>query len=176
MSKISLGIIGGGQLGSLLCAAAKNVNINTVVISDDEESPAKHFADHFIYSKYDNEENLTKFTSMVDKITYEFENIPYDVLSKLNKIKKVDPNPEVNKIVQHRYSEKNFLVKNNIRTTKFEKIVNENDIKKYRDLLPGILKTSTLGYDGKGQYKLKDLEDLNNHEIRFDKELSLIHI
>ena len=77
MSKISLGIIGGGQLGSLLCAAAKNININTVVISDDEESPAKHFADHFIYSKYDNEENLTKFTSMVDKITYEFENIPY---------------------------------------------------------------------------------------------------
>ena len=54
MTKISLGIIGGGQLGSLLCAAAKNININTVVISDDEDSPAKHFADHFIYSKYDN--------------------------------------------------------------------------------------------------------------------------
>ena len=128
MSKISLGIIGGGQLGSLLCAAAKNININTVVISDDQDSPAKHFADHFIYSKYDNEENLTKFTSMVDKITYEFENIPYDVLSKLNKIKKVDPNPEVNKIVQHRYSEKNFLIKNKIKTTKFEKIINESDI------------------------------------------------
>ena len=130
MSKISLGIIGGGQLGSLLCAAAKNININTVIISDDEDSPAKHFADHFIYSKYDNEENLAKFTSMVDKITYEFENIPYDVLSKLNKVKKVDPNPEVNKIVQHRYSEKNFLIKNNIKTTEFEKIINESDIKK----------------------------------------------
>ena len=52
MTKISLGIIGGGQLGSLLCAAAKNININTVVISDDEDSPAKNFADHFIYSKY----------------------------------------------------------------------------------------------------------------------------
>ena len=60
MTKISLGIIGGGQLGSLLCAAAKNININTVVISDDEDSPAKHFADYFIYSKYENEENLTK--------------------------------------------------------------------------------------------------------------------
>ena len=44
MSKISLGIIGGGQLGSLLCAAAKNININTVVISDDEDSPAKHLS------------------------------------------------------------------------------------------------------------------------------------
>ena len=167
MTKISLGIIGGGQLGSLLCAAAKNININTVVISDDEDSPAKNFANHFIYSNYENEENLKKFTSMVDKITYEFENIPYDVLSKLNKVTKVDPHPEVNKIVQHRYSEKNFLVKNNIRTTKFERIINESDIKKNKDLLPGILKTSTLGYDGKGQYKLKIVEDL---------DLSLIHI
>ena len=173
MTKISLGIIGGGQLGSLLCAAAKNININTVVISDDEDSPAKHFADHFIYSKYDNKENLKRFTSMVDKITYEFENIPYEALSKLNKVKKVDPNPEANKIVQHRYSEKNFLVKNNIKTTEFEKIINESDIKNNKDLLPGILKTSTLGYDGKGQYKLKNLEDLDNHKINFDKEFIL---
>ena len=65
MTKISLGIIGGGQLGSLLCSAAKNININTVVISDDEDSPAKHFADHFIYSKYDNEENLKKNLDIV---------------------------------------------------------------------------------------------------------------
>ena len=48
MSKISLGIIGGGQLGSLLCAAAKNININTVVNSQDEDSPAKQFSDHLI--------------------------------------------------------------------------------------------------------------------------------
>ena len=101
MSKNSLGIIGGGQLGSLLCAAAKKINIKTVVISDDEESPAKNFADHFIYSKYDNDEKLNEFVSMVDIITYEFENIPFEVLSKLNKRKKVEPNPEINKIVQH---------------------------------------------------------------------------
>ena len=129
MSKSSLGIIGGGQLGSLLCAAAKKINIKTVVISDDEESPAKNFADHFIYSKYDNDEKLNEFVSMVDIITFEFENIPFDVLSKLNKRKKVEPKPEINKIVQHRYFEKNFLLKNNIRTTKFKNITNENDIK-----------------------------------------------
>ncbi len=173
MSKISLGIIGGGQLGSLLCAAAKNINIETVIISDDEDSPAKHFADHFIYSKYDNKENLKKFSSMVDKITYEFENIPYGVLTKLNKVKKVDPHPEVIKVLQHRYSEKNFLIKNKIRITKFEKIVNESDIRKNRDLLPGILKTSTLGYDGKGQYKLRNLEDLDYLNISFDREFVL---
>ena len=88
MIKPVLGIIGGGQLGSLLSIAAKKLEIKTIIFSDDPDAPAQNFADHFIYSKYDNEENLAKFTSMVDKITYEFENIPYDVLSKLNKIKK----------------------------------------------------------------------------------------
>ena len=173
MSKNSLGIIGGGQLGSLLCAAAKKINIKTVVISDDEESPAKNFADHFIYSKYDNDEKLNEFVSMVDIITFEFENIPFEVLSKLNKRKKVEPNPEINKIVQHRYFEKNFLLENNIRTTKFKNVKNENDIKNNKDLLPGILKTSTLGYDGKGQYKLENLEELNDIKINYNREYIL---
>ena len=173
MSKNSLGIIGGGQLGSLLCAAAKKINIKTVVISDDEESPAKNFADHFIYSKYDNDEKLNEFVSMVDIITFEFENIPFEVLSKLNKRKKVEPNPEINKIVQHRYFEKNFLLENNIRTTKFKNVKNENDIKNNKDLIPGILKTSTLGYDGKGQYKLENIERINDIKINFNREYIL---
>ena len=58
MSKNSLGIIGGGQLGSLLCTAAKKINIKTVVISDDVESPANDFAVHFFQCKYDNVELL----------------------------------------------------------------------------------------------------------------------
>ena len=90
-------------------------------------------------------------------------------MSKLNKVKKVDPNPEINKIVQHRYSEKNFLTKKNIKTTEFERIVNESDIKKNKNLLPGILKTSTLGYDGKGQYPINSIDELNSLNIDFSK-------
>ena len=60
MSDIILGIIGSGQLGSLLCQAAKKLNIKTVVISDDEEGPAQNYADQFIFSQYDNQEKVNK--------------------------------------------------------------------------------------------------------------------
>ena len=76
MSDITLGIIGSGQLGSLLCQAAKKLNIKTVVISDDENGPAQNYSDEFIFSKYDNKEKIKEFISKVDIITYEFENIP----------------------------------------------------------------------------------------------------
>ena len=55
MSKsIRLGVIGGGQLGSLLCSAAKKLKVETVVLSDDKDGPAQKFCDHFIHSKYEN--------------------------------------------------------------------------------------------------------------------------
>ena len=58
MSDITLGIIGSGQLGSLLCQAAKKLKIKTVVISDDEHGPAQDYADEFIFSKYDNKDKI----------------------------------------------------------------------------------------------------------------------
>ena len=77
MSKtIRLGVIGGGQLGSFLCSAAKKLKVKTVVLSDDKEGPAQHFCDRFIYSKYDDNAKVKEFISKVDVVTYEFENIP----------------------------------------------------------------------------------------------------
>ena len=57
---IRLGVIGGGQLGSLLCSAAKKLKVKTVVLSDDKEGPAQHFCDQFIYSKYDDNKKIIK--------------------------------------------------------------------------------------------------------------------
>ena len=71
MSKITLGIIGGGQLGSMLCMAAKRLNVKTVVISDDVDAPAKNFADKFVFSSYSDNENIKEFLSQVDRITFE---------------------------------------------------------------------------------------------------------
>ena len=79
MSVSTLGIIGSGQLGSLLCQAAKKLKIKTVIISDDENGPAQNYSDEFIYSKYDNKDKIKEFMSKVDIITYEFENIPTDL-------------------------------------------------------------------------------------------------
>ena len=106
MSDITLGIIGGGQLGSLLSVAANKLNINTVIFSDDKNSPAKNFTKNFISGNYDDEKLIKEFLSKVNVITYEFENIPYKILKKLNEIKPVLPKPEINKLIQNRYTEK----------------------------------------------------------------------
>ena len=159
MKKINLGILGGGQLGSMLCMAAKKLNIYTIVWSDDPESPAKEFADEFIFSNYGDNEKFDFFTKNVDKITFEFENIPFDILDKLNSIKEVLPKPEINKIIQNRILEKDFVNDQNIKTTEYKRIINKDDLQSNVNLLPAMLKTATLGYDGKGQFKLNNLED-----------------
>ncbi len=186
MSEICVGIIGGGQLGSMLCSAAKKLKIKTVIISDDKDAPAQFFTDEFIYSDYKNQTKIEEFCSKSNFITFEFENIPYSTLSKINEIKKVQPNPLINKIVQNRLTEKDFLNKNNIKTTSYISVKNEIELRSSQDYIPGILKTCTLGYDGKGQYKIndeKELEKLNiNFEnnyileklVKLDKEISVI--
>ena len=79
MSQPVLGIIGGGQLGSMLSEAAKKIDIKTVVLSDDPDAPAKNFANKFIYGNYDDSKIITEFVNSVDLVTYEFENIPFDL-------------------------------------------------------------------------------------------------
>ena len=89
MSKITLGIIGGGQLGSMLALAAKKIDVKTIIFSDDKDSPAKKFSDKFIYSQYDDKQKINEFIEEANIITYEFENIPYETLNEINKSKPV---------------------------------------------------------------------------------------
>ena len=84
MSESTLGIIGSGQLGSMLCQAAKKLNVRTVVISDDEQGPAQKYADKFIFAKYDNQQKIKQFTDKADVVTFEFENIPINILKRVS--------------------------------------------------------------------------------------------
>ena len=170
MSKITLGIIGGGQLGSMLATAAKKINIKTVVFSDDADAPAQNFSDEFISGKYEDTIKINEFLNKVDLITYEFENIPYNILEKINEIKKVLPEPKINKIIQNRLTEKDFINKIKIKTTLYKLIKNDKDLKSCNNLIPGIIKTCTLGYDGKGQFKISSKSELNKLKIDFKKE------
>jgi len=169
MSEISLGIIGGGQLGSMLCIAAKKLDIKTIVYCNDADAPAQNFSDEFIFSEYDNQEKMFDFVSKVDLITYEFENIPFETLNEINKFKPVLPKPSVNRLIQHRLAEKDFINKLNIRTTRYVLIEKKSEIETLEDFLPGILKTTTMGYDGKGQYPIKKIEDINSLNLDFSK-------
>ena len=169
MSEKNLGIIGGGQLGSLLSVAARKLNIKTTVYSDDIDAPAQNFCNEFIFGKYDDKNKIQEFIKKVDVITFEFENIPYETLNEMNKLKPVLPKPSVNRLIQHRIAEKDFVNKLNIRTTRYVSIEKKSEIESLEDFLPGILKTTTMGYDGKGQYPIKKIEDINSLDIDFSK-------
>ena len=80
MSEINLGIIGGGQLGSMLSIAAKKLNIKSIIYCDDIDAPAQNFCDEFIFGKYNDKEKIFQFIDKVNIITYEFENIPLETL------------------------------------------------------------------------------------------------
>ena len=172
MPNPTLGIIGGGQLGSLLSVAAQKLNIKTVILSDDVNAPAKNFTSNFICGKYEDEQTINDFVSKVDLVTFEFENIPYKILKNINNNKTVLPKPEINQLIQNRYNEKDFLNKNDMRTTRYALIKNKDEIKINQNLIPGILKTCTLGYDGKGQFKINSLEEINQN-IDFNKDYIL---
>jgi len=169
MTKLTLGIIGGGQLGSMLATAAKKLKIKTVVFCDDIDAPAQKFSDEFVYGRYDDQNKINEFLSKADVITFEFENIPYKTLNEINKKKTVLPKPSVNRIIQHRLAEKDFINKFNIRTTQYVSIENKSEMDTVQNLLPGLLKTTTLGYDGKGQHIINSIEDLNQLSIDFSK-------
>ena len=169
MSKLTLGIIGGGQLGSMLSIAANKLEINTVVFCDDIDAPAQKFSNEFIHGQYKDQNKINEFTNKADVITYEFENIPYEALNEINKIKPVLPKPSINRLIQHRLAEKDFINKLNIRTTRYVSVEKKSEMESVEDFLPGILKTVTLGYDGKGQHPVKSLTDINSLDIDYSK-------
>ena len=173
MSKKNMGIMGGGQLGSMLSEAAKKLDIKTVVYADDIDAPAQNFCNEFIRGEYSDKEKIKEFINKVDVITYEFENIPYETLDKINQLKPVLPKPSVNKLIQNRIAEKDFINKLNIRTTRYVLVEKKADLETLNDFFPGILKTTTMGYDGKGQHPIKKIKDLDNVNIDFSKEYIL---
>ena len=102
MTDITLGIIGGGQLGSMLAISAKKLNIKTVIYCDDLDAPAQNFCDKFISGEYGDKEKIIEFVNLVNFVTFEFENIPFETLNEINKLKPVLPKHSINRIIQHR--------------------------------------------------------------------------
>jgi len=173
MSKPILGIIGGGQLGSMLAIAANKLEVKTVIFCDDIDAPAQNFSNEFVHGLYKDQNKINEFVNKVDVITYEFENIPYETLHEINKIKPVLPKPSVNRIIQHRLAEKDFINNLNIRTTRYVSIEKKSQMGAVEDLLPGLLKTVTLGYDGKGQHPINSLKNLDSIDIDYSKNYIL---
>lgn len=156
MKQITLGILGGGQLGRMSALAAANLGIRTVIFTPEKHSPAAQVAAHSIIGDYTDERALTEFSETVDVISYEFENIPVETVSFLQKLKPVYPDEKLLEVAQDRISEKSFLNSIKIPTARWAAPQSPDEaLKTLRewDAESCIFKTTRFGYDGKGQVR-----------------------
>ena len=153
----TIGILGGGQLGRMLSVAASRLGFKTCVFEPGGDCPASHVANYHLQAGYDDEDALRKFAQSVDVITYEFENIPTSALDILEALKPIHPNRRALATSQDRLTEKTFLNTLGLKTAPFANVESEADLAQAIDTIgtPSILKTRRMGYDGKGQVRLK---------------------
>jgi 5-(carboxyamino)imidazole ribonucleotide synthase len=148
----TLGILGGGQLGRMFVSAARAMGYEVVVLDPDGSSPAGSMATKHLQAKYDDREALDYMAKHCAAVSTEFENIPADTLDYLANFVPVHPSASALRIAQNRYSEKIFFQSLGLSIANFLSIESEDDIELAKDFsFPAILKTNTLGYDGKGQ-------------------------
>ncbi|MEY4984425.1 MAG: hypothetical protein RIR62_2691 [Pseudomonadota bacterium] len=160
-SGATIGILGGGQLGRMLSVAASRLGFRTHIFEPMANPPAGHVADRVTTAGYDDLAALRAFASSVDVVTYEFENIPTDALDALESIRPIRPNRRALAVSQDRILEKDFLTGLGLTTAPYAAVQGMDDLTAAiaRIGVPAILKTTRLGYDGKGQARLRSDAD-----------------
>ena len=151
-----IGILGGGQLGRMLSVAASRLGY-LCHIYEPGAAPAGDVAHRVTTAGYDDEAALRAFAASVDVITYEFENVPTSALDLLESLRPIRPNRRALAVSQDRVTEKDFLNGLGLQTAPWAAVGSEADLAAAVARLgcPAILKTTRLGYDGKGQIKLE---------------------
>lgn len=158
----TLGVLGGGQLGRMFCMAARNMGYQTVVLDPDKDSPAAVVADRHIQASYTDSEALQKMAELCDAITTEFENVPAESLEFLSQHKPVHPSAQAVAIARHRIQEKKYATQAGLDPAPYAQIASVADFSAAIEItgFPAIIKTTTLGYDGKGQQVVNQLSEL----------------
>ncbi len=184
-----IGIMGGGQLGRMLSMAAARMGYHVHIFTPEAGAPASEVSRRTTRSEYTVKQELEAFAGAVHVITFEFENIPHESLKMLSALKPVHPSPDILMMSQNRLREKTFARGLGIHTAPFQAAQSLAELKLAVDIIgfPCIVKTTELGYDGKGQATLKDAsrlkevwEQLNTAEaivegfVDFSMEISVI--
>lgn len=185
----TIGIIGGGQLGRMMALAAKEAGFKIAVLDPSTNSPCGQVADVEITAPFNDKEALDQLAKISDIITYEFENIDYDALLALQKKAYIPQGAELIRITQNRVLEKEAIVEAGVPVAPYAVINKTNEIYDNIETLgyPAVLKTARGGYDGKGQFVIKEkgqieeASELLTHGecvlekwIPFSKEISVI--
>jgi 5-(carboxyamino)imidazole ribonucleotide synthase len=162
----SLGVLGGGQLGRMWVHAAQSMGFQTVVLDPDPHSPAGLVSHQHIQNDYLDPVGLKKMAATCQAVTTEFENVPADALAQLATTMQVAPNAHAVAVAQDRRLEKSHFVNCGVPVAPFAVIASDADVEAVLNqtdgtsLLPGILKTARMGYDGKGQVRVRHPQEL----------------
>lgn len=186
----TIGILGGGQLGRMSAMAAARLGLKTVIYTPEKNSPASHVAHKTICAPYTDESALMAFCDEVDVVTYEFENIPVAALRIIQRTREVMPGEYLLGISQNRVKEKTWLNDQGIATARWKEVWNPFDIHQAMKVLmlqSCVLKTTEMGYDGKGQRIINAAADADDawtalanenlileEKIDFECEISVI--
>lgn len=186
----TIGIIGGGQLGQMLALSAKSMGYHVGILDPTPNSPAGQVSDFQMIAAYDDQTALLEFAKQVDVLTYEFENIDLAALKAAAQVTELPQGTELLRLTRNRLVEKKYLHSLGIPTVNFIEISAATIAKQPQAItqcLPGILKTTTGGYDGHGQCDVNTLEDIKaaaelyqaapailEQRISFEKEISVM--
>ena len=152
---VTLGVMGGGQLGRMFVQAAQSMGYFTVVLDPDVISPAGLVSHYHIQTDYLDQQGLAQLMQRCAAITTEFENVPAGALVTLGAARPTAPSADAVAIAQDRIKEKAHLARSGVPVAPYAVIESAADLAAVTDaLLPGILKTARLGYDGKGQVRV----------------------
>ncbi|CUS46670.1 MAG: 5-(carboxyamino)imidazole ribonucleotide synthase [Pseudomonadota bacterium] len=153
----TIGILGGGQLGRMLAVAAAQLGYRTQVLAPDAESVAAQTASSFTRADYHSRIVLDELAASADVVTYEFENIAIEPIRYLATRLPVHPAPAALEVAQDRATEKSFVDGLGGRTAPWRKVTTPDELKQALAEIgaPAILKTLRLGYDGKGQVRIR---------------------
>ncbi len=165
-----LGVIGGGQLGNYFVLAAQKMGYQTAVLDPDPLAPARAHADRNIIAQYDDADALREFATICSAVTIEFENPPVSSLEFLAQYVTVRPSPACVAIAQNRRAEKRFCESIGLFVAPYEVLETQEDIERICThginpsrnpfSTPLLMKTTRLGYDGKGQQKISDFSEI----------------
>lgn len=159
----ALGVLGGGQLGRMMAHAAQAMGLEVVVLDPDAAGPAAQVAQGLIQTAYDDPQGWAQLAQRVQAVTTEFENVPAQALRALAESRPVSPGAHSVAIAQDRAAEKAHFKACGVPVAPHAVLHSQSDFTQLDDaLFPGILKTTRLGYDGKGQVRVLARADLES--------------
>lgn len=158
---MKVGVIGGGQLGRMLALAGTPLGMQFTFLDPAPDACAAAVGEHLL-GGYDSQEHLQKLAETVDLVTFEFESVPAETVAFLEQFVPVYPSANALRIARDRWFEKSMFKEQSIPTTEFANVLSQADLEAAVEQigLPAVLKTRTLGYDGKGQKVLREAVDV----------------